>query len=664
FLLLVMLAGEILFYTEPDAPEISYSRFLDKVYAYQIESVVISGDKIFGVMKAPGKKSKDQHPAPEESKAPSLPFKHTPWRLDIGDLTLKLKLTETQPLEEDPILAPEQRQFVVTAINNPDLPALLRNQKIEFSARIENHWLRNFLLNWIVPFVLLGCVWIMVSRSSLRPPPGALQFGKNKLRILSEEPKTLPRFTDLAGIDRAIEEAREIVAFLKDPERFTQLGASLPKGILLAGPPGSGKTLLARALAGESGVPFYNLDWTEFTKLFTGAGAPKMQELFTAAKRKAPCILFIDNLDTTAQARDKREPGAAATRNSETTENQLLSELDKVDGRTGIMQIAATSRPVMLDSAWLRPSRFNRAIVLDRPHKEGREQLFRKHCNRLVLADDIDFSELAAETLGMVGADIANLCNESALLAARCNREKITRADFREALQKASSGVKNGSLYLDQKNREILACHESGHTLVRHLTSPTDPLKRVSIVPRFCDSLANSFLHPSDERPLMSKAAVLGKIRILLAGRAAEEIVFGEVSTGAADDLGKANSLIREMLTTHGMSERLPNLASTCDRSLGESKVDAGYSAKTERILGQEHIELLDRLYQETKSLIQENRAKLDRLAQRLLEKEKIGARELKEILGPRPNPGKPEPSTGSAEALTVPDAARNDRLQ
>lgn len=639
FLFLVTLVGEILFFSEPEVPEISYSRFLDKVYGSQVESVVIGDDKIFGVMKPAGKKTKDQNPPPEESEAPSLPLKQTPWRLDFRDLATKLTILENQPIEDDRIIASEQRHFVVSALNNPDLLTLLRNQKIDFSARVENHRLGNFLLNWIVPFALLGFLWINLSRRNLRPPPGALQFGKNKVRIYRDETKSLPRFTDLAGIDKAIEETREIVAFLKDPERFTQLGASLPKGMLLVGPPGSGKTRLAKALAGESGVPFFNLDGTDFMELFTGAGAPKMQELFEAAKGKAPCILFIDELDTIVTARSGQKPRVAAIRGSDNTHNQLFSELDKLDGRAGIMLVAATSRPEILDPAWLRPCRFNRRIVLDRPHREGREQLFRKHCSKLVLADDIDFSELATETLGMVGADIANLCNESALLAARCNREKITRADFREALQKATAGLKNKGLYLDKKNREMLAYHESGHSLVQHLISGTDPIKRVSIVPGFYDLLENSFPHPTADRPLLSKAELLGKIRTLLAGRAAEEIVFGEISTGAADDLGKANLLIREMLTEYGMSKRLPNLSLTPDRSLGETNGDAAYSAKTERILGQEHIEILETSYQETKTLIQEHRAKLERLAQILLEKEKIGAKELNEILGPRPKP-------------------------
>ncbi|MGH8547880.1 MAG: ATP-dependent metallopeptidase FtsH/Yme1/Tma family protein [Methylococcales bacterium] len=639
FLFLAALAGEILFFSEPEVPEISYSRFLDKVYADQVESVVIGDDKIFGVMKPAGKKAKGQGPPVEASPVPSLPLGHTPWRLDFRDLAAKLKLLENPRIAEDWTIVSEQRHFVVRVIKNPDLLALLRNQKIDFSAWIENHRLQNILLNWIVPFVVLGFLWIMLSRSSLRPPSGALQFGKNKVRIHREEIQSLPRFADLAGIDKAVEESREIVVFLKDPERFTQLGASLPKGVLLVGPPGIGKTLLAKALAGESGVPFFNLDGGNFIELFRGAGAPEMPELFEAARAKAPCILFIDNLDSIVTARFGSESRGAPIHGPENTHNALLSELDKLDGRAGIMLIAATSSPEMLDPAWLRPCRINRRIVLERPHRDGREQLFRKHCSQLVLADDIDFSELATETLGLVGADIANLCNESALLAARCNREKITREDFREALQKASAGLKTKGLCLDKKNREILAYHEAGHTLVRQLTFGTEPIKGISIVPGFFDPSANSFPHPAKGRPLIPKPELLGKIRTLLAGRAAEEIVFGEISTGAADDLGKANLLIREMLCEHGMSKRLPNLSLTSDRSLGETNGDAVYSAKTGRILGQEHVEILEASYQETKTLILEHRTKLERLAQRLLENEQIGARELKEIFGPRPKP-------------------------
>jgi cell division protease FtsH len=555
--------------------------------------------------------------------------------LDFKGLTTILEILENREIGEDPTIASEQRYFVVTAIDNPELLTLLRNQKIDFSARIEDHRLQNFLLNWIVPFVLLSCLWIVVSRRSLRPPAGALEFGIHKVRIHREETKSLPRFADLAGIDKAVEEAREIVAFLKDPERFTQLGASLPKGVLLVGPPGSGKTLLAKALAGESGVPLFKFDGTEFMELFRGPGAPKMHELFESAKRKAPCILFIDKLDTIVTARSAQTPSGEP----ENTHNPLLSGLDELDGRAGVMLIATTSRPEMLDPAWLRPGGFSRVIVVDRPHREGREQLFRKHCSRLVLADDIDFSELAADTLGMVGADIANLCNESALLAARCNREKITRADFREALQKAGAGFRNQGLYLDQKNREILAFHEAGHALVRHLIPGAEPVKRVSIVPGFFDPLANPLPQTRAGRPRMSKSMLLGKIHTLLAGRAAEELVFGEISSAAACDLEQANILIRKMLSEYGMSERLPNLSLAPDRGLGETERDTAYSAKIERILGQEHIEVLETSYRETRSLVQEHRARLERLARKLLEKERIGAKELNEILGARPTP-------------------------
>lgn len=635
FLFLAAWAAETQFYAEPDIPEISYNRFLDRIFGNRVESVLIGEDKIFGILKPAAKKSKDQTPPLEEIKVPRLPLRHTPWRLDLEGLASKIKLPEYEPIESDPNASSEPRYFVVTAIENPDLITVLRNQKVDFSARLDHQRLENFLLNWIVPVTVVGLFWIMVSSRRRRPPPGVLEFGSPKIRIFRERTSALPRFSDLAGIDRGIDESREIVIFLKGPERFTQLGASLPKGVLLVGPAGSGKTLLARALGGESGVPFFNLDGIEFRERFSGAGAPKIKEMFQAAKRRAPCILFIDGLDAMIADRARRDLGFAANC-TESIQDQLLFELDKLDGRAGIMLVASVSDPEMLDPAWFRPSRFNRRIVLERPYKESREQLLRKLCGRLVLAEDIDFSELATETIGMVGAEIVNLCNESALLAARCNRENVTHADFREALQKATAALRQKGLYLDRKNREIKAYHEAGHALIRHFDPDGESVRKVSLLPGFFDCLENAFPPPDEDRPMMTKTELLGKIRTLLAGRAAEETVFGEVSTEASDDLAKANRLIRKMLIDYGMSRRLPNLCLARDRSAPEFQPESAYSAKAERVIGPEHIEILDAAYQEARALVKEHRASLDRVAKRLLEKEKIGAKELKEILGSR----------------------------
>lgn len=645
FLVLVMLTIESMFFSGPEIKEISYSQFLDRIYGDQIKSVVINGNKIFGVMKPPGK-TKHKKDNAEKKKPISLPYslpsKHTPWRFNLSYLTIKLKnLKQKQVEEEKQAIALQKRHFSVSALHNPGLIKLLHQHNVEFAARIESHWLQNFLLNWIVPFVILAFLWNIVSRRMGRPPGGALQIGQSKAKIYQEDPNNLIRFKNVAGIDEAIEETREIVAFLKAPERFTRLGANLPKGALLVGPPGTGKTLLAKALAGESGVPFFSLSGSDFIEMFVGVGASRVRDLFKAAKGKAPCIIFIDELDAIGKSRASQGPAVTGFDERENTLNQLLVEMDGFDGRAGVILIAATNRPEVLDPALLRPGRFDRQILVGRPHKEGRKQIFLVHSQKLILADDIDFSALATETAGLVGADIANLCNESALLAARCNREKITQADFQEAFERTVAGLEKKGQVLNEKDRKTVAYHESGHTLIGHFTVGADPVQKVSIVPRGLGTLGYTLQTPAEDRFLMSKSELFGRIRTLLGGRAAEEVVFGEISTGASDDLEKASQLIREMLTVYGMSDRLPNLSLVQQQPsgfLGQTDQSAAHSGEIEQLVGQEHLEILETRYNEAKALIRQHREKLETLAQTLLVNEKIDSKDVNEILGPRPD--------------------------
>lgn len=633
-----MITAESLFFSDPEVKEISYSQFLNRIYSNQVKSIVISGNKIFGMMKAPGKNQRQKNTA--KKKNISLPAKHTPWRLDLSYLSEKIKGLEQAQLEaEKQAIALQKRHFSVTAIDNPGLIKILHQHKVEFAAKIESHWLRNFLLNWIVPFAILAFLWNIMSRRMGRPS-GALQVGQSNAKVYQEDPNNLVRFKDVAGVDEAIEETLEIVAFLKAPKQFTRLGASLPKGALLVGPPGTGKTLLAKALAGESGVPFFSLSGSDFIEMFVGVGASRVRDLFKAAKEKAPCIIFIDELDAIGKSRASQGPAVAGFDERENTLNQLLVEMDGFDGRAGVILVAATNRPEVLDPALLRPGRFDRQILVGRPHKEGREQIFKVHSEKLILAQDIDFPALAAETAGMVGADIANLCNEAALLAARCNREKITQADFQEALERTVAGLEKKGQVLNEKDRDTVAYHESGHTLVGHFTAGADPVKKVSIVPRGLGALGYTLQTPAEDRFLMSKQELYGRIRILLGGRAAEEVVFGEISTGASDDLEKASQLIREMLTVYGMSERLPNLSLSQQRQagfLGQGGQSVAHSGEIEQIIGQEHLKILETCYAEAKTLICQHREKLEKLAQRLLKNEKIDNKDINELLGPRP---------------------------
>jgi cell division protease FtsH len=639
----------------PAVPDIPYSEFLDRVDRNEVATVVLSPEQIYGEMKAPAgtTASTPAAPAPEPSPATETaapgktkivtpPTHETPWRLDLGRVKawfsgVKEQARREQQQREEAF----KRQFTVTPVDDPYLVATLQAHGVDFRAEIESHWLRDLLLNWIVPFGIMFLLWGVVMQR-MGQGPGALSVGKSKAKIYAADEKTKTRFSDVAGVDEAVEETREIVAFLKEPAKYTRLGAKLPTGVLLVGPPGTGKTLLARAVAGEAGVPFFSLSGSDFVEMFVGVGAARVRDLFNEAKKKAPCIIFIDELDAIGKSRGQVGAPVGGYDERENTLNQILVEMDGFDGKSGVVLMAATNRPEVLDPALLRPGRFDRQILVDRPDREGRLAIFRIHSRGLTLDPDVDLGKMAAQTVGFVGADVANLCNEAALLAARRGRDRVAMADFQDAMERVIGGLEKKNRVLNEHERRTVAYHESGHTLVGYLTPGADPVQKVSIVPRGRGALGYTLQAPLEDRYLMSRGELLGRIRTLLGGRAAEEVVFGEISTGASDDLEKASRIARDMLTVYGMSKRLPNLSLARGQGglLGQGPESAPHSGEIEQTVGEEQLEILGECYAEAKQVLTERREQLEALAQRLLAQEKLETSDLLEILGPRPGDG------------------------
>jgi len=615
---------------------IPYSEFLHRVTSDQVASVVITADHIYGQMKPPPGKAGAKPPPPA-----TVPSKHTPWRFGLGHWFAPVHKMESQINEaERKAAAKEKRSFTVIPLKDDDLLKTLEAHNVSFRAEVESHWLSDFIANWILPLGIMAVIWIVIMRRMGRGGPGVLNIGKSKAKIYEADPRTAVRFNDVAGVDEAVEETKEMVSFLKEPGKYTRLGAKLPKGVLLIGPPGTGKTLLARAVAGEAGVPFFSLSGSDFVEMFVGVGAARVRDLFSEAKRKAPCIIFIDELDAIGKSRSGQGSAMGGYDERENTLNQILVEMDGFDASIGVVIMAATNRPEVLDRALLRPGRFDRQILVDRPAREGRLAIFHIHTRGLTLGQDVSLERLAAETPGFVGADIANLCNEASILASRRDHREVAMADFQDALERIIGGLEKKSSIVSKPERRIVAYHESGHTLIGHFTPGADPVQKVSIVPRGRGALGYTLQAPLEDRYLMSHDELLGRVRVLMGGRAAEELTFGQISTGASDDIEKASRIVRDMLTIYGMSRRLPNLSLASGNApsfLGQEPPAAPHSEHIEQMLGDEQVEILRQCYEEAKQFLGEKRDLLEALAQRLLEREKVDQNDLLEILGPRP---------------------------
>lgn len=523
---------------------------------------------------------------------------------------------------------------------NPDLAKELEGHDLKFRGEVESTFLRT-LISWIVPiFLFLGIWYFMMKR--MGPGAGVMQFGQNRAKLHAEQDVTT-RFDDVAGVDEAKEELEEIVSFLKEPERYTRVGGRMPKGVLLVGPPGTGKTLLSRAVAGEAGVPFFSISGSEFVELFVGVGAARVRELFSQAKEKAPCIIFIDELDALGKARGMSVMGGHDER--EQTLQQLLVEMDGFDPRVGVIIMAATNRPEILDPALLRAGRFDRQVLVDKPDLNGREAILKVHAKRVNLADDVDLKVLAQRTPGLSGADLENILNEGALLAGRADRDEVTMADLEEAVDRIVGGLEKKNRVINEHEKKTVAFHETGHAMVAAYTPLTDKVHKISIIPRGIAALGYTEQRPTEDRYLMSRSELVGKLDVLLGGRVAEKIVFGEVSTGAANDLQRATDLARAMLTQYGMGTTLGPVTYSRRNQPVFMPQDANYmppgqeySEATAASLDDELRRLLEKREDRVTDVLTQHRDQLDAIAERLLKDEVLDSKDFYAMLGMKPD--------------------------
>ncbi|WP_220096058.1 ATP-dependent zinc metalloprotease FtsH [Daejeonella oryzae] len=509
------------------------------------------------------------------------------------------------------------------------------SEKIPVSFIKKTNWLWN-ISAWLIPFILTIILWSFLIRKSggLGGGASAFNFGKSTATLIDKEKSTLT-FDDVAGLDEAEMEVREIVDFLKSPESFTRLGAKIPKGVILVGPPGTGKTLLAKAVAGEAQVPFFNISGSEFVEMFVGVGASRVRDLFNRAKEKAPCIVFIDEIDAIGRSRGKGAFLSGANDERESTLNQLLTEMDGFGTNSGVIVLAATNRADMLDPALLRPGRFDRHIYLELPNMKEREEIFKVHLRTLILDDTIDTHFLSAQTPGFSGADIANICNESALVAARKKKENIGKQDFLEAIDRAVAGLEKKSKIISVEEKKIIAYHEAGHAVVSWLLCSVDPLVKVSIIPRG-KALGSAWYLP-EEKQLRSESAFTEHLCATLGGRASEEIIFGEVSSGALDDLEKVTKEAYMMVVYYGFNKKIGNVSFYDSTGQRNEAIQKPYSEETGKLIDEEVRKLVNDAYERTKKLLRLNRETLQKVAELLLKKEVIFKEDLEMILGRRP---------------------------
>jgi cell division protease FtsH len=518
-----------------------------------------------------------------------------------------------------------EHPFVTVRMEDPDFVAELDSAGVVFARRMANPW-SSALLGWLLPFLLIFGLWTFLSRR-MSPHAGMMSVGKSKAKVYVEE-STGVTFADVAGVDEARLELMEIVDFLKRPERYTRLGGTIPRGALLVGPPGTGKTLLAKAVAGEAGVPFFSLSGSEFVEMFVGVGAARVRDLFEQAQAKAPSIIFIDELDALGKARGVM-PAIGGHDEREQTLNQLLAEMDGFDSRAGLIIMAATNRPEILDPALLRAGRFDRKIVVDRPDLHGREEILRVHTRHVKLSESVDLRTVAARTPGFVGADLANLVNEAALLAARAGKEAVGPEDFDEAVDRVVAGIERRSRVLGPREKGIVAYHEAGHALVAASSKHADPVSKVSIIPRGIAALGYTQQQPEEDKFLLTREELLARIDVLLGGRVAEQIVFGDVSTGASDDLTRATELARHMITEYGMGDALglvayPRAGGSTFLELPGLTGPQPYGPHTARRIDDEVRQTLDRGRERVTDLLVGLRGPLERLARSLMATEVV----------------------------------------
>jgi cell division protease FtsH len=581
----------------PGREEVPYSQFLEQVETDQIQEATLGRDRI----------------------------------------RYRLKSTAIDTEAEDA----SQLRSTVPVQNDPNLPQLLRDHGVQFSAiPPQDGGLLGAIFNWLLfPLLFLG-FWLFILRRAQGGGPGgaaALGVGKSKARLYDNS-AARTSFDDVAGVEEAKAELLEVVDYLRNSEKYTRLGAKVPKGVLLIGPPGTGKTLLARAVAGEANVPFLSISGSEFIELFVGVGASRVRDLFEQAKKQAPCIVFIDELDALGKSRGGQSPLAGGGMSEqEQTLNQLLSEMDGFDANTGVILLAATNRPEVLDPALQRPGRFDRQVLVDRPDKPGREEILQVHTPNIKLSADVDLPRLAARTPGFAGADLANLVNEAALLAARRDGDEVTMADFNEAIERVIAGLEKRSRVLSDEERRTVAYHEVGHAIVGSLMPGAGRVEKISIVPRGVGALGYTLQLPEEDKFLAGEDELRGRIAILLAGRSSEELVFGKVSTGAGDDIQKATDLAERFVTIYGMSQKLGPIAfeKTQQQFIpGISNPRRSVSPRVTEEIDNEVKTLVDGAHHMALKILATNREVLEATAEELLKSETLEAKRLSEQLG------------------------------
>ncbi len=592
------------YFIAPNKINISYTQFKTMVSEGKIETVLISDTTLTGI-------------PPKASKKEKAPAKAT--------------------------------TYVTTRVGDRRLIEFLQAHKVTIIGKQSNTWLVT-LLSWLVPIGLLIVFWTWFGRRLMKQSGGAgglLNMGKSRAKIVVQRDVGVG-FNDVAGLEEAKQELKEVLEFLKEPKKFTRLGAKIPKGILLVGPPGTGKTLLARAVAGESGVPFFSISGSDFIEMFVGLGAARVRDMFEQAKAMAPCVIFIDELDALGKARGLG--GRLGSHDEqEQTLNQLLSEMDGFSPTLGVILLAATNRPEILDPALLRPGRFDRQILVDRPDLPERLAILQLHTKHIKLSPDLSLEVVARRSSGFTGADLANLVNEATLLAVRKNKETVDSEDFDQAMDRIMAGLEKKNRRLNDHEKEVVAYHESGHALIGALRATADKLHKISIVPRGIAALGFTLQLPTEDRYLMSKRELLEKIDVLLGGRAAEELLFGDdITTGAHNDLEKASDIARSMVMTYGMSKRLGyrTFKKQSASFLGQPDftMEKSYSEATAQKIDEEVYELMQNRMETVKTSLQQHLGSLNRLAAALLEKETLDADDFYKIVGPlKPEPFVPE---------------------
>ncbi len=524
----------------------------------------------------------------------------------------------------------------VTIRVDPDLAKDLEGYNVKYGGALEQTFIRD-ILSWTIPALIFIGIWMFIVRrfaQSQGMGGGFLTIGKSKARVYMEK-DTRVTFDDVAGVDEAKEELKEIIAFLKNPQGYGRLGARIPKGVLLVGPPGTGKTLLARAVAGEAGVPFFSISGAEFVEMFVGVGAARVRDLFEQARQKAPAIIFIDELDALGRARGAFPLGGHDEK--EQTLNQLLSEMDGFDPSSGLVLLAATNRPEILDPALLRAGRFDRQVLVDRPDRTGRVQILKTHIRKVKLAPEVDLESIAALTVGFTGADLANLVNEAALLATRRRGEAVTPDDFTRAIERIVAGLEKKNRVLNAKEREVIAHHEMGHALVAMSLPGVDPVHKISIIPRGIGALGYTIQRPTEDRYLMTRGELENKMAVLLGGRAAEQIVFEHLSTGAADDLAKVTEIARSMVMRYGMVEELGHVTYEAERPTflgapGEIPRGREFSEETAREIDTAVRGIVKSAFERAVGVLNEHRLLLERGAKALLQKETLVEEDLEAL--------------------------------